>query len=70
MQKGNLADLSGPVTCHNGAWRERRYSSYSFLTLALEKGEWSASRPGRALPQGKGALVPNVQKERWAPALE
>jgi hypothetical protein len=29
---------------------DRRYSSYSFLTSALEGGEWSASRPGRALP--------------------
>jgi hypothetical protein len=28
----------------------RRYSSYSFLTSALDGGEWSASRPGRALP--------------------
>jgi hypothetical protein len=34
-------------------WRrlgERRYSSYSFTTSALDGGEWSASRPGRALP--------------------
>jgi hypothetical protein len=31
---------------------ERRYSSYSFLTSALDGGEWSASRPGRALPPG------------------
>jgi hypothetical protein len=33
----------------DGAWGERRYSSYS-LTSALEGGEWSASRFGRALP--------------------
>jgi hypothetical protein len=32
---------------------ERKYSSYSFLTSALDKGEWSASRPGRVLPRGK-----------------
>jgi hypothetical protein len=32
---------------------ERRYSSYSFLTSALDGGEWSAPRPGRALPHGK-----------------
>jgi hypothetical protein len=31
----------------------RRYSSYSFLTSALDGGEWSASRPGRVLPPGK-----------------
>jgi hypothetical protein len=29
---------------------ERRYSSYSFTTSALDGGEWSASRPGLALP--------------------
>jgi hypothetical protein len=33
----------------------RRYISYSFKTLALDGGEWSASRPGRALPPGKGS---------------
>jgi hypothetical protein len=27
----------------------------AFLTPALEGGEWSASRPGRALPPGEGA---------------
>jgi hypothetical protein len=51
-------------------WRhmgERRYSSYSFLTSALDGGEWSASRPGRALFQGKGPLVPIVQEAGWAP---
>jgi hypothetical protein len=35
---------------HGGAWGERRYSSYSFLISTLDGGEWSASRPGRALP--------------------
>jgi hypothetical protein len=45
--------LSDPATCHGGAWGERRYSSYSFLTSALDGGEWSASCPGRALPPGK-----------------
>jgi hypothetical protein len=37
-------------------WRrlgERRYSSYSFITSALDRGEWSASRSGRVLPPGK-----------------
>jgi hypothetical protein len=32
---------------------DSRYSSYCFLTWALEGGEWSASRSGRALPPGK-----------------
>jgi hypothetical protein len=27
---------------------EGRYSTYSFTTWALDGGEWSASRPGRA----------------------
>jgi hypothetical protein len=31
-----------------------KHSSYSFLTSALDGGEWSASRPGRALPPEKG----------------
>jgi hypothetical protein len=38
------------------------YSSYSFTTSALDGGEWSASRPGRALPP-----VPIVQEAGWAP---
>jgi hypothetical protein len=37
------------------------------LTPALDGGEWSASRPGRALPPGKGPLVPIVQEAGWAP---
>jgi hypothetical protein len=45
---------------------ERRCSSYSFLTSALEGGEWSASRPGRALPPGKEPPVPIVQEAGWA----
>jgi hypothetical protein len=35
------------------AWKERRYSSYSFSTSALDGGEWSASRPGRAFTPGE-----------------
>jgi hypothetical protein len=31
----------------------RRYSSYSFSTSALDGGEWSASRPGRAFTPGE-----------------
>jgi hypothetical protein len=45
---------------------ERRYSSYSFLISALDGGEWSASRPVRALHPGKGPPVPNGQKAGWA----
>jgi hypothetical protein len=46
---------------------ERRYSSYSFLTSALNGGEWSASRPGRALGPRKEPPVPIVQDAGWAP---
>jgi hypothetical protein len=51
-------------------WRrrgERRYTSYSYSTSALDGGEWSASRPGRALPLGKGPPVLVGQEARWAP---
>jgi hypothetical protein len=47
-----------PLTRHGGTWRERRYSSYSFSTSALDVGEWSASRPGRALPRRKDPRYP------------
>jgi hypothetical protein len=45
----------------------RRYSSYSFSTSALDGDEWSVSRPGRALPPGKGPPIPIVQVAGWAP---
>jgi hypothetical protein len=45
----------------------RRYSSYSFTTSALDWGEWSASRPGRALPPGKEPPVPIGEEAGWAP---
>jgi hypothetical protein len=48
-------------------WGERRYSSYSFLTSALDWSEWSASRPGRALPLGKGPPVHIAQEAGRAP---
>jgi hypothetical protein len=40
---------SSPAERHGSAWGERRYSSFSFTTSALDGGEWSASRPGRML---------------------
>jgi hypothetical protein len=57
-----LLKVSSPATRHGGAWGERKYSSYSFLTSALDGGEWSASGSGRALPP-----VPIVQEAGWAP---
>jgi hypothetical protein len=55
---------SSPATRH--AWGESKYSSYSFLTSALDGVEWSASRPGRALPRERPP-VPIVQEAGWAP---
>jgi hypothetical protein len=59
-----------PATLHGGAWKEKTYSSYSFLTSALDEGEWSESRPGRALPPKKGPLVPTGQESRWVPWMQ
>jgi hypothetical protein len=54
------------ATRHGGAWGERRYSSCSFSTSALDGGEWSASRLGRAFTPGEGPPVPIVQEAGWA----
>jgi hypothetical protein len=43
------------------------YNSYSFLTSALNGGEWSASRSGRALPQRNGPPVPTAQETGRTP---
>jgi hypothetical protein len=57
----------GPATCHGGTLCERRYSSYSFLTSALEGSEWSASCPSHTLPLGNEPPVPIVQEAGLAP---
>jgi hypothetical protein len=36
------------------------YSFYSFTTSALDGGEWSASRPSRALPSGE-----RISRTHW-----
>jgi hypothetical protein len=56
-----------PTTRYRGSGGVRRYSSYSFRTLALDEGEWSASRPGRALAPRIGSPVPIGQEAGWAP---
>jgi hypothetical protein len=56
-----------PQHTHRGAGGERMYSSYSFTASALDGGEWSAPRPGRALSPGKGHPVPIGQEAGWAP---
>jgi hypothetical protein len=60
-------EQSSPSTRHGRACGEKRYSSYSFTTSTLDGGEWSASRPGRALTPGKGPPVPIVQETGWPP---
>jgi hypothetical protein len=59
--------LRSVPACHKGACGERKYSSYSFWTSALDGGEWLASSPDRALASGKGPPVPIVQEAGWAP---
>jgi hypothetical protein len=36
----------------------RMHSSYSFMALALDEGEWSVSHPGHASPRGKDPRYP------------
>jgi hypothetical protein len=54
-----------PIHARN-VFGERRYSSYSFSTSALDGVELSASRPGRGLAPGKGSQEPIVQEAGWA----
>jgi hypothetical protein len=66
-----------PISCvlevvplrHAGVKGGRRCSSFTFLTSALDGGEWSASLPGRALPPGKGSPVPIGLEAGWASEL-
>jgi hypothetical protein len=56
----------GKAVPQHTPWRrrgEKRYSSCSFLTSALDGSEWSASRPG----PGKGPPVRIGQEAGWAP---
>jgi hypothetical protein len=62
ISKVNLSRYT-PWRCLEG----EGYSSYSFLTSELDGGEWSASRPGRALPPGKGSPLPIGQEAGWSP---
>jgi hypothetical protein len=54
---------------HYAPWRRLgggKFSSYSFSTSALDGGEWSASRPGRALVPGKGPRYPMAVSQSWS----
>jgi lambda repressor-like predicted transcriptional regulator len=57
------------VPLHTMKVLEGRYSSYSFSTSTLDRGEWSVSRPGRTLSPRRGPPVPTVQEAGWAPQL-
>jgi hypothetical protein len=46
---------------------ERRYSSYSFTTSALDGVSGQLHAPAALLPPGKGSTVPIVQEAGWAP---
>jgi hypothetical protein len=55
---------SSPTTHIGDACGERRYSSYSSTTSALDGGEWSAPCPSSASPP-----VPIVQEVGWTTEL-
>jgi hypothetical protein len=44
---------SSPATRHGGAWGERRYSSYSFLTSALDGVSGQRHAPAALYPRIK-----------------
>jgi hypothetical protein len=52
-----LKDKAVPLHATEALGVEKRYSSYSFSTSALDGDEWSASRPDSALAPGKGPPV-------------
>jgi hypothetical protein len=58
---------SDPATRHGCAWGQKSKPLLLILNLGTRWGEWLASRPGRALPPGKGPPVPIVQEAGWAP---
>jgi hypothetical protein len=53
---------------HADAKGVRKCSSYSFLTSALDGGEWSTSCPGHTLTRGKDPPLPiyNGYEAGWA----
>jgi hypothetical protein len=55
-----------PTTRHKGAWLERRYSSYSFTTSALDGVSDQRHAPAALYPLEKESPIPIVQKAGWA----
>jgi hypothetical protein len=70
VRKSKLNKVSTKLKLsHCTPWRRlgvRIYGSYSFLTSVLDGGDWSESRPDRALASGKGPPVPIGQEAGWA----
>jgi hypothetical protein len=63
----NKLEISCPTTRREGACGGRGgIQLLLILDLGTRWGEWSASRPGRALPPGKGLPVPIGQEAGWA----
>jgi hypothetical protein len=62
--KAKSVPLHAVEALGGGGWK---YSSYSYLTSALNGSEWTASRPGRTLAPGNGPPVPIVQMVGWTP---
>jgi hypothetical protein len=66
--RGDIAEIS---SSHGGEYDVQSCllgytrSSYSFTTSALDGGEWSASRPGRAFTPG--VRTPGTHCTGWAP---
>jgi hypothetical protein len=48
---------------------ERNYSSYSFLTFAIDGLSGQRHAPAALYPPGKDPPVPIVQEAGWAPEL-
>jgi hypothetical protein len=49
---------SCPATRHGGTWGERRYSSYSYLTSALDGVSGQRHAPAALYPRGKNPRYP------------
>jgi hypothetical protein len=52
-----IVKVKAVALCHTDV-KGVRECSFSFLSSTLDGGEWSASRPGRALPQRKDPRYP------------
>jgi hypothetical protein len=58
---------SSSATHHGGTWGERRYSSYSNLTSALDGVSGQGHAPATLYPWGKRPRYPLDRRLGWAP---